>query len=88
MYKFFNNLRSIDKDATQWTTSDFGNIKVGIYNLRFIQYKEKTTANKTLDYKEWLIQIGCHSLWLDDINNFIQYYHLEKEFGLNLNNTK
>ena len=88
MYKFFNNLRSIDKDATQWTTSDFGNIKVGIYNLRFIQYKEKTTVNKTLDYKEWLIQIGCHSLWLDDINNFIQYYHLEKEFGLDVNNTK
>ena len=88
MYKFFNNLRSIDKDTKQWTTSDFGNIKVGIYNLRFIQYKEKTTANKTLDYKEWLIQIGCHSLWLDDVNNFIQYYHLEKEFGLDLNNSK
>lgn len=86
MYKFFNNLRNIDKDATQWTTSDFGNIKVGIYNLRFIQYKEKVTGNKTLDYKEWLIQIGCHSLWLDDVNNFIQYYHLEKEFGLNINN--
>lgn len=86
MYKFFNNLRSIDKDTKQWTTSDFGNIKVGIYNLRFIQYKEKTTANKTLGYKEWLIQIGCHSLWLDDVNNFIQYYHLEKEFGLDVNN--
>lgn len=55
--------------------------KVGIYNLRDIQYVEKFTDNREkLGYKSWLIRIGCHNLWLDDIMNFIRYYHLEDQF--------
>lgn len=83
MYKMFMKGRANAPHKTSWTTSDFGNVKVGIYNLRFIAYKDKVTNyGNSLGYKEWLIQIGCHALWLDDINEFIKYYNLEKEFGL------
>lgn len=55
--------------------------KVGIYNLRDIQYIEKFADNgEKLGYKSWLIRIGCHNLWYDDIMDFIKYYHLEDEF--------
>ncbi len=86
MYKLFNILRLKYPTFTIFTPSicdKINNVKVGIYNLRFIHYKEKVTdKNKDLGCKEWLIQIGCHSLWLDDINNFIKYYKLEDKFGL------
>ena len=29
---------------------------------------------------DWLIQIGCHSIWLTDVLDFINYYKLEKDF--------
>lgn len=62
-------------------TLSFNNIKVGIYPLIKIQYTEKyTDTNEKLGYKRWLIKIGCHNLWLDDIYNFIKYYHLEDKF--------
>ena len=81
MYKMFMIGRRNAPNKTTWTTSDFGNVKVGIYNLRFITYKDKVTDfGKPLGYKEWLIQIGCHSLWLDDIKEFIKYYNLESKF--------
>lgn len=55
--------------------------KVGIYNLRDIQLTEKyTDKGEKLGYTAWLIRIGCHNLWADDIMNFIQYYHLEDQF--------
>lgn len=81
MYKMFMIGRRNAPNKTTWTTSNFGNVKVGIYNLRFITYKDKVTDfGKPLGYKEWLIQIGCHSLWLDDIKEFIKYYNLESKF--------
>lgn len=84
MYKMFMIGRNNNPNRTSWTTSDFGNVKVGIYNLRFITYKDKISdSGKSLGYKEWCIQIGCHSLWLDDIIDFIHYYHLENKFNLN-----
>lgn len=84
MYKMFLKCRQNNPKQTNWTTSQFGNIKIGIYNLRYIAYLDKKTDNgNQLGYKEWVIQIGCHSLWLDDIQNFIKYYHLEKEFSIN-----
>lgn len=59
------------------------NIKVGIYNLRSIKYCNKVTDNnKSLNYKDWVIIIGCHHIWLEEILDFIKYYHLEKEFNL------
>ena len=66
---------------------DDKNIKVGLYNLRFIRYCTKRTDNGKTIYNEngkptldWLIQIGCHSIWLTDVLDFINYYKLEKDF--------
>lgn len=87
MYKMFMIDRNNNPNRTSWTTSDFGNVKVGIYNLRFITYKDKVSdTGKSLGYKEWCIQIGCHALWLDDIEDFIRYYHLEDKFGVTKKN--
>ncbi len=84
MYKMFIISRNNNPTRTSWTTSDFGKVNVGIYNLRFITYKDKITDFGTsLGYKEWCIQIGCHSLWLDDVEDFIKYYHLEDKFHSN-----
>lgn len=59
------------------------NIKIGIYNLRSIKYCDKITDNnKSLNRKDWVIIIGCHHIWLEEILDFIKYYHLEKEFGI------
>lgn len=65
----------------------FADSKVGIFNLRDIRYTEKykdyyNGNTGTLGYKTWLVRIGCHNLWLDDIEDFIHYYHLEDKFGL------
>ena len=84
MYKMFMIGRNNNPNRTSWTTSDFGRVNVGIYNLRFITYKDKVSdTGKPLGYKEWCIQIGCHALWLDDIEDFIKYYHLEDKFHYN-----
>lgn len=83
MYKLFNKLIQSKPKEILFTSNDFGNVNVGIYNLRFIAYRDKIDKNKNnLNRKEWVIQIGCHDLWLDDINEFIHYYKLEDKFGL------
>lgn len=83
MYKFFKEFRNNQPNVTFTSSTYLGNIKVGIYNFRLIHYKDKfTDSGKSLGKKEWCIQIGCHALWLDDINDFIRYYHLEDKFGL------
>lgn len=80
-FKLFNTYRRNKHNEYSFTFSD--EYKVGIYNLRFIKYTEKITdKGESLNHKEWLIQIGCHALWLDDILDFIHYYKLEKDFGL------
>lgn len=54
------------------------NITINYYNLRHICFTEKKTdSGERLGYMEWRIQIGCHTLWLDDIKEFCRYYHLE-----------
>lgn len=82
MYKLFK--KTIE--TTSGTSFDFSdkNIKVGIYNLRFIKYIEKPNSNGN---KDWLIQIGCHSIWFNEVEDFIKYYHLEDKFGVNQTNT-
>lgn len=80
-FHLFDSCRST-YDATGKDKFEFPDrFKVGIYNLRDIQYIEKfTDYGKKLGYKSWLIRIGCHNLWIDDIMNFIRYYHLEDQF--------
>lgn len=64
------------------------NITIGYYKLRFIRYKEKVKDNgEPLGYKEWLIQIGCHSLWFDDIKDFARYYNLQDKLNFPLDKT-
>lgn len=59
-------------------------IKCGSYPLVAIKYCDKIADRglKTFDHKEWAIVIGCHTLWKDDILEFIRIYHLEDKFGI------
>lgn len=60
------------------------NIKVGLYNLRSIEFRQKQTDNhKLLDNWEYVVIIGCHHIWIDDFMSFIKYYNLEDKFGIN-----
>lgn len=64
------------------------NINICCYKVRFIRYKEKVKDNgEPLGYKEWLIQIGCHSLWFDDIKDFARYYNLQDKLNFPLDKT-
>ena len=57
--------------------------KISIYPLNGIFYKEKCTDFKNpLGYKEWLVVIGCHYIWIDDFINFVKYYNLERYFNI------
>lgn len=59
-------------------------INVGLYNLRAIEYRQKQTdAGKLLDKWEYVVVIGCHHIWIDDFIDFVKYYNLEAEFGIN-----
>ena len=65
---------------------DFNNkyIKVGLYNLRSIEFRQKQTDNhKLLDKWEYVVIIGCHRIWIDDFMSFVKYYNLENKFGIN-----
>ena len=85
--KFIIWINSNNVGENPWFTFGNKNIKVGIYNLRFIRYCMKCTDNgKTLYDKngksilDWLIQIGCHSIWLTDVLDFINYYKITRDF--------
>lgn len=58
--------------------------KVGLYNLRSIEFRQKQTDNhKLLDKLEYVVVIGCHHIWIDDFMSFVKYYNLEDKFGIN-----
>ena len=67
--------------------------RVGLYTINYIKYVNKvpdvyqrsSTGERTNlnSCKQWLIQISCHNIWLDDVIDFIHYYHLEEEFEYN-----
>lgn len=87
--KLFNNLYVkyfIDKTTDNVVFCN--NINISYYKVRFIRYKEKVKDNgEPLGYKEWLIQIGCHSLWFDDIKDFARYYNLQDKLSFPLDKT-
>lgn len=57
------------------------NIHTGGYTLQEIGYSEKTTIDGiTLGYYDWYIKIGCTTIWLDDIKEFVNYYKLNDKF--------
>lgn len=80
--KYFNNKELLYLDFTK------KNIYLENYQLRHIKYTDKKTdTEKPLGYKEWLIQIGCHRLWLDDIKEFVKHYHLEDKVNFPVDKT-
>ena len=87
MYKLYK--RTILNDNPQKGNiikHDFNdkNIKVGLYNLRYIEFRQKQTNNgKLLDKWEYVVVIGCHHIWIDDFMSFVKYYNLENKFGIN-----
>lgn len=54
--------------------------KVGIYPLYEIGYD----VNKYSDIVgwDWYVQIGCHKIYIEDVIDFIKYYHLEDKFKM------
>lgn len=83
LFKWFCKFRKIAPKQISFTCNDFGTYKIGIYSLISIWYRDKyTDAGVNLNKKEWQFKIGCHTIWLDDIIDFIHYYHLEDKFGL------
>lgn len=87
MYKLYK--RTILNDNPQKGNiikHDFNgkNIKVGLYNLRYIEFRQKQTNNgNLLDKWEYVVVIGCHHIWIDDFMSFVKYYNLENKFGIN-----
>lgn len=82
MFKLFLDIRKRHPNEYAFTFEKHA-IKVGIYNLRFIKYTQKRTDyGKPFNFNDWLIQIGCHSIWMSDVINFIKHYNLEDIFGL------
>lgn len=56
-------------------------IHVGGYTLQEIGYSEKTTIDGTsLGYYDWYIKIGCSTIWLEEIIEFVNYYKLNDKF--------
>lgn len=59
------------------------NIRVGAYQLLNIKYTEKVTDDDIdLGFKDWIVQVGCHRLWITDFIDFVHYYRLEKDFDI------
>lgn len=57
------------------------NIHAGGYTLQEIGYSEKTTIDGiALGYYDWYIKIGCTTIWLEEITEFIDYYKLNDKF--------
>ena len=65
--------------------------KVGSFTLTDMnytkKYKDSDYAHLRLSEPEWMFQIGCHTLWFDDIKNFAKYYHLEDKLSFPLDKT-
>lgn len=65
---------------------DFTNpgMYIDIYPFEHISYLEKykDVTMEKLGYMSWCIKVGCHNLWLEEILDFIKYYHLEDKFNV------
>lgn len=87
MYKLYKNVIANDNPQEGIIIKhEFNdrNIKVGLYNLRSIEFRQKQTDNhKLLDKWEYVVIIGCHHIWIDDFMSFVKYYNLEDKFGIN-----
>lgn len=68
------------------TSIDYSNkhIMCGKYQLLKIEFtKIQNDLDIDIDTSiKCLITIGCHTLWYNDVIEFIKYYKLEKDFGI------
>lgn len=66
---------------------DYSNkhIMCGKYQLLKIEFTKRQSDFDIIDTDnsiKCLITIGCHTLWYNDVIEFIKYYKLEKDFGI------
>lgn len=63
--------------------------KVGSFQVTLMEYVRKTNCanHYTSPTPEWRFQIGCHSLWFDDIKDFARYYNLQDRLSFPLDKT-
>lgn len=63
--------------------------KIGSFNVTECCYANKLKDNtyEPLGYKEWCFEIGCHTLWFDDIKDFARYYNLQDRLSFPLDKT-
>ena len=56
------------------------NLKCGIYPIIGIYHNLKYINSDNTNYYCWNVVIGCHTIWIDDFVDFIEYYKLQKYF--------
>lgn len=74
-----------EKNKGTETSIDYSNkhIMCGKYQLLNIKFTKKNNSDFNVDNSiKCLITIGCHTLWYNDVIEFIKYYKLEKDFGI------
>lgn len=84
LYKIYKITKEKHKNEDNVNVNfDENHIYAGNYQLHSIKYTEKVTdLNQPLHYKEWIVIVGCHHLWIDDFMKFVHYYHLEEDFEI------
>lgn len=86
LWKYFVNVikrgeTDVDRDGIFIYNVVNKHINIGGYTLQEIGYSEKTTIDDTtLGYNDWYIKIGCTTIWLEEITEFIDYYKLNDKF--------
>ena len=72
----------------------YGEFKIGSFMVSRASYVDKFTdithyedKNDFLGHKEWMFEIGCHTLWFDDIKDFARYYNLQDKLSFPLDRT-
>lgn len=85
MWRYFYKRIETENPTNQEIHIDFKqyDYKVGIYPLYEIGYD----INKYSDIVgwDWYVQIGCHKIYISDVVDFINYYHLEDKFKIDDN---
>lgn len=77
-----NNKINIQPPTTDFITIHLANknIKCGIYNVIGIYHNLKRDDGDNCPRYAWNVVIGCHTIWIDDFINFVEYYKLQKYF--------
>lgn len=87
LWKLYKRTLENNKINIQPPTTDFiaihlanKNIKCGIYNVIGIYHNLKRDDGDNCPHYAWNVVIGCHTIWIDDFINFVEYCNLQKYF--------